>query len=105
MNALPLWQLITVLAVPTFAVLLGILLNQKSVDRLADRIDRQGDRLDHQTDRIDHRIERLDNEIDRRMERLENELRDFRKQMHDAYIGLLGMIADHAQRIVRLEQR
>jgi hypothetical protein len=76
MNALPLWQLITVLAVPTFAVLLGILLNQKSVDRL-----------------------------DHRMERLEDEMRDFRKQMHDKYIGLLGMIGDHGQRIVRLEQR
>ena len=76
MNALPLWQLITVLAVPTFAVLLSILLNQRSVDRL-----------------------------DHRMERLEDEMRDFRKQMHDEYIGLLGMIGDHGQRIVRLEQR
>jgi hypothetical protein len=98
MSALPLWQLIAVLAVPTFAVLLRILLNQKSVDRLADRIDRQGDRTDH-------RMERLENELNRRMERLENELRDFRKQMHDQYVGLLGMMGDHGQRIVPLEQR
>ena len=87
MNGLPLWQLLGVLAVPTFGVLLGILLNQRNNDRLADRVDRLSDRLDH------------------RMERIEEEQRAFRKQMHDEYIDLLGLIGDHAQRIVRMEER
>ena len=76
MNGLPLWQLLTVLAVPTFSVLLGILLNQRGIDRL-----------------------------DRHMERIEDEQRSLRKQMHDEYIGLLNMIGDHSQRIVRIEER
>lgn len=76
MNALPTWQLLRVVVVPTFAVLLWILLSQRGMDRL-----------------------------DRRIEKLEDELKDFRKQMHDEYIGLLGRIGDHGQRIVRLEQR
>jgi hypothetical protein len=46
MNGLPLWQLIGVLAVPTFGVFLGILLNQRGNDRLAERVDRLSDRLD-----------------------------------------------------------
>jgi hypothetical protein len=94
MNALPSWQVITVLAVPTFAVLLGILLNQKSIDRLEGRMDKLSDRMESLSDRLD-----------RRMERIEEEQRSFRKQMHDEYIGLLGLISDHGQRIVRLEQR
>jgi hypothetical protein len=76
LNALPTWQLITVLAVPTFAVLLGILLNQRGIDRL-----------------------------DRRMDRMEDEQRSFRKQMHDEYVGLLNMIGDHGQRLVRIESK
>jgi hypothetical protein len=32
-------------------------------------------------------------------------LSDFRKQMHDEYFGLLNMIGNHGQRIVRLEER
>jgi hypothetical protein len=39
------------------------------------------------------------------MERIEEEQRAFRKQMHDEYIALLSMIGDHAQRIVRIEER
>ena len=58
MNALPTWQLLTVLVVPTFTVLLGILLNQRGLDRL-----------------------------ERRIEKLEDELKDFRKQMRDEYVG------------------
>jgi hypothetical protein len=76
MNGLPLWQLMTVFSVPTFTVLLGILLNQRGIDRL-----------------------------DRRMERIEDEQRAMRKQMHEEYIGMLGMLGDHSQRIVRLEER
>lgn len=80
MNGLPLWQILGIFPVPTFSVLLGILLNQRGMDRLADR-------LDH------------------RMERIEDEQKSLRKQMGDEYFGLLNMIGDHGQRIVRLEER
>ncbi|WP_236656882.1 hypothetical protein [Acidisarcina polymorpha] len=76
MNGLPVWQLLTVFSVPTFTVLLGILLGQRGNDRL-----------------------------ERRMERIEDEQRALRKQMNEEYIGLLNMFGDHGQRIVRLEQR
>jgi hypothetical protein len=76
MNGLPFWQLQTVFSVPTFTVLLGILLDQRGIDRL-----------------------------DRRMERIEDEQRALRKQIDEEYIGLLNMIGDHGQRIVRLEER
>jgi hypothetical protein len=76
MNGLPVWQLLTVFSVPTFTVLLGILLGQRGNDRL-----------------------------ERRMERIEDEQRALRKQMNDEYLGLLNMIGDHGQRIVRIEER
>ena len=37
--------------------------------------------------------------------RIEDEQRALRKQMSDEYYGLLNMIGDHGQRIVRLEER
>ncbi len=80
MNGLPVWQLLTVFSVPTFTVLLGILPGQRSSDRLADR-------------------------LDRRMERIEDEQRAMRKLMTEQYVGLLGMVGDHGQRLVRLEGR
>ena len=73
---LPIWQLLTVLAIPMLGIFLGILLNQRSADKLS----------------VDLRDMR-------------KELTDFRKQMHDEYVGLLNMIGDHGQRIVRLEER
>jgi hypothetical protein len=76
MNALPIWQLLTVLAIPMLGIFLGILLNQRAADKLS----------------VDLRDMR-------------KELTDFRKQMHDEYVGLLNMIGDHGQRIVRLEER
>jgi hypothetical protein len=69
-----------VIAVPAFSVLLGVLFSQRSVERLADR-------------------------LDRRMERIEDEQRAMRKQRNDEYYGLLNMIGEHVQRIVRLEER
>jgi hypothetical protein len=76
MNGLPPWQLLTVFSVPTFTVLLGIFLGQRGNDRL-----------------------------ERRLERIEDEQRALRKQMNDEYLGLLNMIGDHGQRIVRIEER
>jgi hypothetical protein len=76
MNGLPLWQLLTVFSVPTFTVLLGILLGQRGNDRL-----------------------------ERRMQRIQDEQRALRKQMSNEYLGMLNMIGDHGQRIVRIEER
>ncbi len=87
MNGLPLWQILGIFSVPTFSVLLGILLNQRGMDRLADR--------------LDHRMERMEH----RMERIEDEQKSLRKQMGEEYFGLLNMIGDYGQRIVRLEER
>jgi hypothetical protein len=75
MNGLPLWPLLTVFSVPTFTVLVAILLGQRGNDRL-----------------------------ERRMERIEDEQRALRKQMNDEYLGLLHMIGDHGQRIVQIEE-
>jgi len=75
MSALPIWQLLTVLAIPMLGIFLGILLNQRAADKLS-----------------------LD------LRDMRKELTDFRKQMHDEYVGLLNMIGDHSQRIVRLEE-
>ncbi len=68
MNGLPLWQLLTVFSVPTFTVLLGILLGQRGNDRL-----------------------------ERRMQRIQDEQRALRKQMSNEYLGMLNMIGDHGQ--------
>ena len=65
-----------VVAAPFVAVLFGILLNRKSIDRL-----------------------------DRRLDRVEDGLREVNKTIHNDVQGLLGMIGEHGQRIVRLEER
>ena len=85
--ALPLWQLLTVLAVPTFMVGLGILMNQTALNRLDDK------------------LERLSDKLDKRLDKIEAEQLSFRKQMHEEYTGLLGMIGSQAQQLVRLESR
>jgi hypothetical protein len=46
MIGLPFWQLMTVFSVPTFAALIGIPLNQRGMDRLADRLDRRMERME-----------------------------------------------------------
>ena len=43
--SLPIWQLITVIAVPTLMVLIGILLNERGVGRVERRIERLEDRF------------------------------------------------------------
>jgi hypothetical protein len=82
-NTVAWWQLLTVLAIPMFGIFLGILLNQRSADKLSGKIK-------------DVRDEIKD---------IKGELLDFRKQMQEEYIGLLNMISDQGQRIVRLEER
>lgn len=44
-TALPLWQLLTVVAVPTIIVLVGIVLNRGDANRLDSKIDRLSERL------------------------------------------------------------
>jgi hypothetical protein len=76
MIGLPFWQLLTILTIPTFGIFLGILLNHRAANKLAGAL-----------------------------RDMRKEVTDFRKQMHDEYIGLLNMIGDHGQTIVPLEER
>jgi hypothetical protein len=74
--SLPIWQLLTVIGVPTLMVFIGILLNERGVGR------------------VEHRIERLDDRAGRLEALHHEEIRD-----------LLSLLGDHAQRLVRLEER
>jgi len=76
MNTIPIWQLLPVLAIPMLGIFLGILLNQRYSERLS------GDIKD-----------------------LRKELAELRQEIKSEYVGLLGMIADHSQRLVRIEER
>jgi membrane protein implicated in regulation of membrane protease activity len=74
--SLPFWQLLTVIAIPTLMVFVGILLNERGVTRVERRIDRLEDRT--------AKLEGLHHE----------EIRD-----------LLSLLGDYYQRIVRIEGR
>ncbi len=70
------WQFWAGISIPALLALVGILQNQCGVDNLGRRIDRLEDRVDKLADTL-----------------------------HQDVQGLLGMIGDHAQRIVRIEER
>ena len=72
-------QLWVVIAAPSILALVGILLNQSGLHRLDGRIDRVEQRLGQR--------------IDQMMDIWNRDVKD-----------LLGMISDHGQRIVRLEE-
>jgi hypothetical protein len=74
--SLPVWQLLSVIVIPSLMVLVGILLNERGIGRVERHIERLEDRVG--------RLEALHHE----------EIRD-----------LLSLIGDHAQRLVRLEER
>lgn len=79
------WLAVIPASLPTLAVLVGILLNQRGLDRLEARIDRLEGRLDSRIERLEARVERLEtrfneailmlvnitNELDKRISRLE----------------------------------
>jgi len=69
-------QIWVAVAAPFVAVYFGILLNQKGIERL-----------------------------DKRLDRVEDGVRDVNTTIHSDVQGLLEMISDHGQRIVRLEER
>ncbi len=75
-TSLPIWQLLTVIAVPTLTVLLGILLNERGVGR-----------------------------VERRLERLEDRVGNLERLHHEEIRDLLSLLGDHAQRLVRIEER
>jgi division protein CdvB (Snf7/Vps24/ESCRT-III family) len=68
-------------------VLVGILLNQNSANRLDAKIDRLEARLN---DRIDHLEARIDT---------------LSKQLNDAILMLMGRDTDKSERLARLEER
>jgi hypothetical protein len=74
--SLPIWQLLTVIAVPTLMVFVGILLNERGIGR-----------------------------VERRMERLEDRVGRLEELHHEEIRDLLSMLGDHAQRLVRIEER
>jgi hypothetical protein len=76
MSQLQLW---VVIAAPSILALIGILLNQTGLHRVDGRIDRLEQRMG---ERIDHMMDIWNRDVK----------------------DLLGMIADHGQRIVRLEE-
>jgi len=73
-------QLWVVIAAPSILALVGILLNQSGLHRLDGRIDRVEQRLGQR--------------IDQMMDIWNRDVKD-----------LLGMISDHGQRIVRIEEQ
>ena len=73
---LPFWQLLTVIAVPTLMVFVGILLNERGLGR-----------------------------VDRRMERLEDRVGRLEELHHQEIRDLLSLLGNHSQRLVRLEER
>ena len=77
MSQLQLW---VVIAAPSILALVGILLNQSGLHRLDGRIDRVEQRLGQR--------------IDQMMDIWNRDVKD-----------LLGMISDHGQRIVRIEEQ
>ena len=74
--SLPIWQLLTVIAVPTLMVLIGILLNERGIGR-----------------------------VERPLERLEDRVGNLEGLHHEEIRDLLSLLGDHAQRLVRLEER
>lgn len=69
-------QLWVVIAAPSILALIGILLNQTGLHRVDGRIDRVEQRMDQMMDIWNRDVK-----------------------------GLLGLISDHGQRIVRLEEQ
>jgi hypothetical protein len=74
--SLPIWQLLTVVAVPTLMVFIGILLNERGIGR-----------------------------VERPMERLEDRVGRLEELHHEEIRDLLSLLGDHAQRLVRIEER
>ncbi len=70
------YQLWALIAAPSILALIGILLNQRGIDR------------------VDTGLRDLNKQVD-----------DLTKILHNDVQGLLGMISDHGQRIDRIEDR
>jgi len=76
MSQLQVW---VVIAAPSILALIGIVLNQTGLHRVEDRLGARIDRLEQRTDQM--------------MDIWNRDVKD-----------LLGLISDHGQRIVRLEE-
>jgi chaperonin cofactor prefoldin len=79
---------------PLFAVMFGLLLSQRSLDRLEDRINARLSRIDARMDRLEARMDRLEVRMDRlegRVESIKDDQARFFETLasHDAKIGVL----------------
>jgi hypothetical protein len=81
------WLALIPAAIPTSAVLVGILLNQNGLSRL------------------EARTTAMENRLDRRIETLASETIALRKQLHEDIVMLSGRDTDKSERLARLEER
>jgi sensor domain CHASE-containing protein len=81
------WQLWAAVAMPTFATLLGILLNRRDVDRL------------------DRRIESVEVRLDKRLDSVDSRLNQQTQVFHQDVLSLLKMHQELDTRLTRMEQR
>jgi chaperonin cofactor prefoldin len=88
MNNLPTLLTITV---PTFVVLIGILLNRHDYNRLNDKLDGS--------------IERLNGKLDGSIERLNTKFDALQRQMHEDMMLIMGRLNDLDSRLSRVEER
>jgi hypothetical protein len=84
----PMHDAITV-GVPVLAILLGILLNQRGLERLESRVDKLETRMDQRFDAVDRRFEGIDRRFDTieaRIDRIHADFGNFRQTLgqHDA---------------------
>jgi TolA-binding protein len=79
---------------PMLAILFGILLNQRAVDKLDAKIDRIEGKMESRFAQVDARIDRMQGEIDARLDRMQADLSQFYRDL-----------GDHGARIDALEKR
>jgi len=84
------WQLFVAAGLPTIMALIGILLAQRSTDRLEKRMYTS----DRRVDSLEQRMERRFDRIESRLDRIEADLREFYRT-----------IGQHETRLDALEKR
>ena len=87
------WHLWVAVAMPTFATLLGILLNRRDVER-----------LDRGIDSLESRIGKRIDSLDRRVEMIESRMNQQTQVFHQDVLSLLKMHQELDTRLTRIEQ-
>ncbi|MGA2903041.1 MAG: hypothetical protein ABSD98_04365 [Candidatus Korobacteraceae bacterium] len=90
------------ITIPTFVVLVGILLNRHDYNRLNDKLEASVERLNG---KLDGSIERLDGKLDGSIERLNAKFDALQRQMHEDMMLIMGRLNDLDSRLSRVEER